>query len=128
MISDLEMESRVFVKTASRGGKVIYFVMSDGDVIFETPSRQVAFLKQREAREKLSIEEALYDAELRVRPEELRKKQADARRMVCIQDPDICRDFPIAWRVFYGPVLIGSYRSRWEAEQYRDRVILNGGY
>lgn len=128
MISDIEMGSRTFVRKAVQNGEIVYLVIADGKVIFETPFKQTAYCRLNDERERLSVEEALFDAGLKIRPETLRTKQIEARRYVTIKNPDICRDFPIAWKVYYGDVLIGAYRSRWEAEQYRNKVILEGGY
>lgn len=128
MISDIGMASRTYVKKALQNDKIIYLVIVDGKVIFETPLKQLAYRRMNDEKERLSIEEALYDAGLRQRPEVLRAKQNDAKRYVTIKNPDYARDFPIAWLVYYGKELIGSYRSRWEAEQFRNKVILEGGY
>lgn len=128
MISDIEMGSRTFVRKAMKGGKICYLVIVDGKAIFETPFKHVAYCRLNDERERLSIEEALFDSGLKIRPEMLRAKQEEARRFVTIKHPDICRDFPIAWKVYYGDTLIGAYRSYWEAEQYRNKVILEGGY
>ena len=128
MISDMEMTSRTFIRKTVQNSKIIYLVIVDGKVIFKTPSKQTAYRRLNDERERLSIEEALFDAGLKQRPEVLRAKQNDAKKFVTIKNPDYARDFPIAWLVYYGKELIGSYRSRWEAEQFRNKVILEGGY
>lgn len=128
MISDIEMGSRTFVRKVVQNGEIIYLVIADGKVIFETPFKQTAYCRLNDERERLSVEEALFDAGLKQRPEVLRAKRDDAKRFVTIKNPNYTRDFPIAWLVYYGEELIGSYRSRWEAEQFRNKVILEGGY
>ena len=128
MISDIEMTSRTFVRKAPQNGEIIYLVIVDGKVIFETPLKQTAYCRLNDERERLSIEEALFDAGLKQRPEVLRAKRDDAKRYVTIKNPNYARDFPIAWLVYYGEELIGSYCSRWEAEQFRNKVISEGGY
>lgn len=127
MISELEMNARIFVRKGLMGDEIRWFVEKDGNEIYSSPNRTDAYRRMREEREKVDVKEALYDAGIVVRPETLRKKQESARRRITVQNPQP-GDFPIAWRVYDGVKLIGAYRSQWEAEQFRNRVILNGGY
>jgi len=128
MISDFEMDRRSHVKKIVQNDEVSYLVIVDGNVIFTSQSKNAAYSRLNSERERLSIEEALYDSGLKQRPEVLRAKRDDAKRHVTIKNPNYTKDFPIAWKVYYGAVLIGAYQSSWEAEQFKKKVILEGGY
>lgn len=127
MISELEMDARIFVRKGLMGDEIRWIVEKDGDEIYNTPSRTDAYRRMRDEREKVEVEEALYDAGLVMRPETLRKNQERAMRAITVCNPQP-GDFPIAWRVYDGTKLIGAYRSQWEAEQFRNKIILEGGY
>lgn len=128
MITKNELIARCYVRKAIRNGKIRWLVISDDIVVMDTPFKQMAYMKMKDEREKMEIEEARYDAGMDIRPDVLRKKQEEANQYVYIENPNLLKDSLVAWKVYYGPVLIGSYRSRWEAEQYRNKVILEGGY
>lgn len=129
MISDYELNKRVLVRpvligTDLKKNNVVYQTVVDGKVIHTSKMPREAHYWKRLEMERLSIQEAQYDTGIKVRPESINK----AKNMVRVENPDIRYSFPIAWKVYYGPLLIGAYKSEWEAIQYRDEVILNGGY
>lgn len=127
MISELEMNQKNFVRRYVKSGRTVYQVLIDNKVIFETPYKHIAYNRMRDEKEKIEIDEVLYDTGIKINPEVLLKKQIKARQLVKVINPS-WNDFPIAWKVYYGPVLIGSFKSSWEAEQYKEQVILEGGY
>lgn len=128
MMTNNELAARCYVRKAIRDNKVHWLVVSDDFVILDTPFKQIAYVKMKDERERLEIEEARFDAGLDIRPNVLRKKQDEANLYVYIKNPNLMKDSLAAWKVYYGPTLIGAYRSRWEAEQYRNKVIIEGGY
>ena len=123
MISELDLKTRVHVATDIHDGDVDYVVLRDGKQIFRTESKQSAYHRANEERNKMSLDELFYDNDLRVRPERRRK----VREQITMRNPKI-GDFPYSWKVFYGDRLIGSFISQWEAIQFRDRVIMDGGF
>lgn len=56
------------------------------------------------------------------------KERAKLKNLVFVQNPNYIHDkAPFVWKVFKGKQLVGAYRSRWEAEQCRDRIVYHGG-
>ena len=127
MLSVLEINARIFVRKKPVNNKVQWIVEKDGVEIYSTFDRSSAYRRMYEERERIEIDEALYDAGLVKRPEALKKAQEKAKLLVTIENPT-WRSFPICWKVYYGNDLIGAYKSQWEAEQFKNQVIMNGGY
>lgn len=48
--------------------------------------------------------------------------------LLIVRNPDYANDkAPFVWKVTKGASVVGVYRSRWEADQCRNRIIENGG-